>query len=137
MADISLDYNKASPTYKDLLVIDGDLVLTSDENELGTNPILQDCVQRLSFFWREWFLDNTQGLPFYQQILIKNPDLAKIDALFINVILGTPGIESLLSYSFDLNTVTRTLTVKFKANTSSGVIDWTGDVPVNGGLNNG
>ena len=53
MVDISLDLNPANiaqPGYKDLLVVDRDLALTSDANPSGTNPVLQNILQRLRFF---------------------------------------------------------------------------------------
>lgn len=127
--DLSLDLNKLSPNYRDLLVINGDLVLTSDAPNApqgATNPVLQDVLQRINFFLGEWFLDNTQGVPWFQQILVKNPDQAKIDALILNTILGTPGILTVTSYSFTPNFAQRTLTVSFSAQATSGPIDYTG-----------
>lgn len=132
MADISLDLNPASPTYKDLLVVDGDLILTADANPAGTNNIQQNILQRLSFFLGEWFLDNTQGLPYYQQILIKNPDQSKIDAIFVNSILGTPGVTQLLSYTFTPVFASRLLKVSFSALTTAGKVNYSGNVTTQG-----
>lgn len=128
MADISLDLDKASLTYKDLALFEGDLVLTQDADPNGTQPVLQDIIQRLSFFLGEWFLDNTVGIPWYQQILIKNPDQSKVDALFLNTILGTPGVLQVNSYSFLVNSANRILTVKFNALSTSGPINYTGSI---------
>lgn len=137
MVDISLDLDPAhknQPGYRDLLIINNDLVLTSDANPVGTNPILQDILQRMRFFLGEWFLDNTQGLPYFQQILIKNPDQSKIDAIFSNLILGTPGVLQLSSYSFDSNKAKRVLTVSFNCVTTSGTVSYSGTIaPVTGG----
>lgn len=143
MADIALDYNplhKGTSAYKDLLVVNGSLLLTSDAYPIGqvpvlaTNPILQDVIQSISFFLAEWFLDNTQGLPYWQQILIKNPDQSKIDAIFKNVILGRPGVQQLSQYSFSPNFVTRVLTITFRAVTTQGVVVYSGTLnPVTGG----
>lgn len=135
MADLSLDLTKQSSTQNDLLVIDGDLVLTSDANPLGTNNVLQDILTRLRFMLGEWFMDTSQGLPWFQQILVKNPDLSKIDAIFQNTILGTPGVITLISYDFDPDLSARTLEVEFKAATNGGVVDYTGTIsPVTGGF---
>lgn len=135
MVDLSLDLsNPLSSTFGDLLVIDGDLVLTSDADPRGTNPILQDIVQSIRFFLAEWFLDNTQGLPWFQQILVKNPNQSAIDAIFKNVILGRPGVLQLASYSFDSNFTNRTLNVSFSAVTTSGTVNYNGTLtPVGGG----
>lgn len=131
MVDLSLDL--ISPV-KDLLVLSGDLVLTSDANANGTNPVLQDILQRIQFFSGEWFMDNSQGIPWFQQILVKNPNQAAIDAIFKNVILGTPGVVQLSSYSFTPNLTHRTLIISFIAITTSGTVNYNGTIaPVTGG----
>lgn len=132
MADISLDLNQGSGTYKDFLIVDGDLVMTSDSDSNGTNPILQDVLQRISLFQGEWFMDNTAGVPYYQQVLIKNPDLSKIDAIILNTILDTLGILQVNSYSFTPNFAARTLKIAFKAQSTSGPIDYSGTITTGG-----
>lgn len=135
MADISLDLsNPNSATYRDLLITNGDLTLTSDANPLGTNPILQDILQRFRMFLGEWFLDNTQGVPWFQQILIKGYDQSKINAIFLNIILAVPGVLLLNSYSFTINTEFRSLVVQFNAQTTSGPINYAGSIVPVGGL---
>lgn len=130
MADISLDLaDRTSPTYKDLLVASGDLVMTSDVNEsLGTNPVLQDILQTLSFMLGEWFLDNTKGIPWFQQILVKNPNEPAIDAIIQNAILSVPGVLQLTQYSFSVNALARVLTISFRVITTSGVVVFNGAV---------
>lgn len=110
-------------TFSDLVITDGDLVLVS-----GKQAILQNILQRLRVFLGEWFLDNTIGLPYFQQILVKNPDLGKTDAIFQNVILGTPGVEQLSTYSFQADTATRVLRLAFSVETTSGTVDYSGTV---------
>lgn len=118
---IQLDLNPASQTYNDLLIQNNDLVLVD-----GLSAIKQDILQRLRFYLGEWFLDTTKGVPYFQQILIKNPDQSKIDAIFINTILNTPGVITLTAYSFDLDSVNRILNIKFTAQTTSGTVDYAG-----------
>lgn len=134
MVDLSLDLsNKQSSNFADLLVVNSDLVLTSDSDVNGTNPVLQDILQRIQYFLGEWFLDNTQGLPWFQQILVKNPNQSAIDAIFKNVILGTPGVLQLSSYNFSPNPGIRVLTVFFNAVTTSGTVNYNGTIAPVGG----
>lgn len=126
MADLSLDLNPASLTYKDLLVVSGDLILTSDAEAGGNNPVLQDVIQRLSMFLGEWFLDNTQGTPWFQQILVKNPNDGDIDGLLKNILMGTPGVEGIVSMSFQPNFAHRTLSIQFALLTTSGTVNYNG-----------
>src|SRR5882672_11274251 len=122
MADIMLDLNPISPTLNDLLIRDGDLVITPDT----LSAVRQHILQRLRIFLGEWFLNNQVGLPFFQQILIKNPDQSKIDALLRNQIQGTPGVEALNSYSFSPDFTLRVLTVSFSARCTGGTVDYEG-----------
>lgn len=133
MVDLSLDMNPSSSTYRDLLVVKGDLILTSDANPSGTNPVQQNILQRMSFFLAEWFLDNTKGLPWFQRIFVKGAKQSDIDALLSNVIMGTPGVQTLQSYSFKPNSAKRNCQVTFVAQTVSGKIDYSGTVTAQGG----
>ena len=141
MVDIALDLNPAhigTTPYRDLLVTRGDLLLTSDAyapnaQPLATNPVLQNILQRMRFFAGEWFLDNTQGLPYYQQILIKNPNQANIDALYLSVLMNTPGVSTVTQYSFSVNAALRVLSVSFSCVTTTGTVSYTGNIPVTGG----
>jgi hypothetical protein len=130
MADLSLDLNTSSLTYKDLLFLNQDLVLTNDTpsglSAGGNNPVLQDILQRLSMFLGEWFMDNTQGTPWFQQILVKSPDLAAIDAIFKNIILSTPGVMQLNGFKFTPNLSARLLSVTFSVLSTSGKINYNG-----------
>jgi hypothetical protein len=128
VADLSLQLNKGQPNYRDLLVLNNDLVFTSDQNPSGTNNVLQDILQNLNFFLGEWFLDNTIGVPWFQQILVKAPDTGAIDALIQNAILGTPGVKLLTSYSRETVPLTRGLIITFAAVTTSGTVSYTGTV---------
>lgn len=133
MADISLNLDASSMSYGDLLIVGNDLLLTADANPNGTNNILQDVIQRLRFFLGEWFLDNTFGVPWYQQILVKNPDVSKINVLILNTIAGTPGIITVSSYSFKTNFSARTFKVSFAAQTTNGPVDYSGTL-LSGGV---
>jgi hypothetical protein len=133
MVDISLDLNPASQTYNDFLIINGDLALTSDAQQGGANPVLQDILQALRTFLNEWYLDNTIGVPWFQQILVKNPDQETIDGLIRATILDRPGVLQLTSYNSTLNLAARTLTVNFTAQTTSGVVDYSGTLVAGNG----
>lgn len=124
MSDVALDLNPASSTYKDFLLQNNDLVITD-----GKQEILQHILQRLSFFFGEWFLDTTQGFPWFEQVFVKNPDQGAIDALFKDTIMDTPGVIQLNTYNFTPNMRNRTLNVSFVAMTTAGKVDYSGTTP--------
>lgn len=127
MADLSLNINT-----NDLLIVDNDLVLTTDVDPNGTNPILQDILQRMRLFLGEWFLDNSVGVPYFQQIFVKNPDMSKVEAIFIEIILSTNGVDSLIDYTFTSNNQLRQFEVSFSAQTTKGIVDYSGTL-ISGG----
>jgi hypothetical protein len=125
--DIAIDYTTpSSPTFGDITVSDGDLVVTSTQ----VLAIAQDAVQRIKTFFGEWFLNNTLGMPYFQQIFVKNPNRGDIDALYINELLGVPGVIGLNSFRQVLDDALRALSLTFSAQTTDGQVDYSGSVQV-------
>lgn len=98
--DIALDEDG------DLDVSTGDLRLLSD-----LDAVVQDVTIRLQFFRGEWFLDLDEGVPYYQEILVKNPRLTAISALFSEAILTTPMVTEVNDLALTYDTATRSLVV--------------------------
>ncbi len=89
----------------------------------GRPAILQDVTQTLQFLYGEWFLDSTKGLPYFQQVLVKAPDLNAIQGIFADAILAVNGILELLTFEFDFDAPSRLLTITFSARTTDGIIN--------------
>ena len=102
MSDIKLDLEPGSPTYGDILIENGEIVLVD-----GKEAILQDILQTLRTFLEEWFLDLSVGVPWLQQILVKNPNLNHVDALLIDAIGGVPGVDQITFFQSELDPKTR------------------------------
>lgn len=113
MSDFKLD------STGDIEVIDGIVSLTS-----GIEAKRQHLEQRLKLFFREWFLDQSRGIPYFQHIFVKNPNPVIVDAIFKTEILNTPGILKLDFFELDLNETTRELTLSFRAITIEGEINF-------------
>ncbi len=110
MIDIALD-----PITNDLVFEGFDFDLVDD-----TNQIMQNLAVRLRFFLGEWFLDVTQGLPYYQVFFTKAPNLIQVESILKNEILTTRGIVELISFIADFDSRTRIFSVKFSARSISG-----------------
>jgi hypothetical protein len=108
--DIALD-----PDTGDLLIEGGDLALLD-----GVEAISQHVAIRLQFFQGEWFLDTRVGIPYYQRVLVKNPDLNAVRFLLRAAVASTPGIGELQSFSTEYANASRTLSVEFEASTEDG-----------------
>lgn len=111
--DIGLD-----PLTGDLAFKDNDLVLVS-----GSEQLVQNLKIRLRFFLGEWFLDITKGLPFYEDILVKNPNLPDIDNIIKAQITETEDVTELLEYVSDYDPVLRTYSIQFKVRSIFGISD--------------
>lgn len=98
-----------------LLDTNGDLDMTTGLLTLveGVDAIAQHIRTRLRLFVGEWFLDTRAGTPYYEIILVKNPDMTAIAAALRKVIGETPGVISIVSYAQTVNRTTRALTVTF------------------------
>lgn len=103
---------------------DGDLLIEAGRLSLvaGRRAIAQRILQRFQVFRGEWFLDLSAGVPYRQQILVKNPDLPVIDVLIRQTITGTPGVLGLQRFLTTFDRSQRSLTVQFTAETSEGEI---------------
>lgn len=103
MSDLKLDSDTG-----DLLLVNGDLILTS-----GADAIRQHISQRLKSFAGEWFLDLDSGLPYYRDILVKNPNAPAVAGLLQEEIIKTPGVLELQDFNLNLDRATRSLKVSF------------------------
>lgn len=110
MIDIALN-----PISNDLVFSSFDLQLIDD-----TRQIMQNLAIRLRFVLGEWFLDITQGIPYYEEIFIKNPNQIQIESILKQEIVQTRGIVELISFEADFDKRRRIFSVKFSARSISG-----------------
>lgn len=89
----------------------------------GLDAIAQRLRARLRFFAGEWFLDTRLGIPYFDQILVKNPKLSVINAIFRKVLRTTPGVASVDSLSVSIsNRARREGSIDFQARLDDGLI---------------
>ena len=86
----------ANPVEGDLHLEAGQIVLL-ENSETIPNPeaVMQEVRQKLHFFKGEWFLNLIEGVPYYEEVFKKNPNIDIMRTIFREVILGTNGIESI------------------------------------------
>lgn len=77
----------------------------------GADMIAQRIGIRFKFWLGEWFLDTREGVPYIEQVLVANPDLSLIRALFRRVITSTPGVKRVESLDLSFDRAARTLVV--------------------------
>jgi len=118
MSDLALD------TDYDLSITGDDLSLTT-----GSDAVKQHLLQRFKTFFKECFLDTSAGVPYFEQIFIKNPNPNIIDSIFKKIIINTPGILQLLQFEIDYERSERELTLTFRAKSTDGIIDFSEAIP--------
>lgn len=87
-------------------------------NFLINNPeaVGQAVLTRLLLLQGQWFLDVTEGLPLFTQIIGKGT-YPLYDQAIKNRVLGTEGVVEILTYSSELNPETRKLEVAMTIST--------------------
>lgn len=81
----------------------------------GLSYTAQLTKNRLLTVLGEWKADTSRGLPWFSDIMIKNPDLSLVEGLILSCIKETPHVLDVLSITLTLDNKTRILTVTFEA----------------------
>jgi len=68
----------------------------------GVDALAQRLTTRYKFFLGEWFLDTRQGIPYFRDILVKNPDPSLIQSIFRKATLTTPGVLAIRRFGTQL-----------------------------------
>jgi hypothetical protein len=102
----------------DIAIENNTFVLTSNNSD---EEIRQRLLQALRFFLGEWFLDTTEGIPYFQTILVKGTPPDIIEAEFKSAILGVEGVASLNEFEpLEYEPATREMKVVFDVTTING-----------------
>lgn len=97
---------------------DGDLSLAS-----GRLAIVRDAAQEAAITLRnkflrvkgEWFLDSEEGIPYFELVFLKNPNLPVVRRIFEKVILSVPAILEIQEFDLSIDVATRNLRFSFRA----------------------
>lgn len=89
----------------DLILVDGNVPVSG-----GLDQRI-DCVLRT--FLGEWWLDPGQGIPYFQELFKKTPDLAVARQAFLTVIKSVPGVVEVTSLIVGFTNATGTFRVDF------------------------
>jgi hypothetical protein len=84
------------------------------------------CAQQIKMnlltFLGEWFLDVTFGVPYLEEILVKNPRMASVETIIRKHISSVPDVIRIDSLSINWDRKTRYLFVEFSCTTNLGPI---------------
>lgn len=71
---------------------------------------------RLRILLGEWFLDRSEGLPYFEQIIGRTSSIAHVRQILAQRIRDTEGVRTLDEMTLNLDAQTRVLTVTFRVN---------------------
>lgn len=97
--------------FHDLVLVDGNVTMTGDLAQR------LDCLLRT--FRGEWWLDPSIGVPWFEEVLKKNPDLQVIRQLLVSVLMSDSEVASVSRMDVELDRITRTLGVSFEVQSTS------------------
>ena len=78
-----------------------------------SDAILQTVKTRLLLHYEEWFLDLNAGIPYFQLILVNNPNLVEIESIIGREIALTDGVDRVLNIALSFRPEDRSLAVDF------------------------
>ena len=110
--DIAMNINT-----NDLVLQDGDLLLIDNAERCA-----QQILISLRFWYGEWFLNTTEGVPYLEYILIKNPNIAHVRQVLTEAIEQVEGVQSVDSMTIDFDRQGRRLAVDYAVTTNYGLI---------------
>ena len=90
----------------DLFASNNRIAVVSDADE-----VLQHIKTRLWLFLGEWFLDVTDGVPWFQEVFVKPADLREIESIIKDRVLQTPGVDELIEFDMNYDNNTRRFSI--------------------------
>ena len=102
---------------------DGDLHITDDGDIAFTDSVLQAIKIRLKWFLGEWRINTTYGMPYYDEVFIKNPSTALIEDRVRTEILSVDGVQAVESISVVIDKPTRVAAIHFTVVANDEIID--------------
>jgi len=119
MTDWELNNDPLSPDFGDLVV--GNFV---DHTVSNIDGLVQRIRIRLQVFLGEWFLDNTRGVPYFQEILEKGTSYDQISQSIKLIIAETPDVKKINSFSIkDSDIVNRKIIISFAVSSVYGDLE--------------
>lgn len=94
MFDLKLDKN-------------GDLFLDEVGDIATTDSIVQAVRIRLLWFFNEWRLGPDLGLPYFEEVLLKNPNETKIKHLIREQVMSVTGVTDVTEITISIDKRTR------------------------------
>lgn len=102
---------------------DGDIFLTADGDiSLVTSPV-QEVMIKLRWYFAEWVFDPEKGIPWFESILVKNPDIEGIKKRLIREMLDVDDVLEVPRMNICVKPESREAIINFQFRTSKDIYD--------------
>ena len=112
MFDIAMDINT-----NDIVLQDGDIMMIDNAERVA-----QQILITLRFWYGEWFLNTTDGVPYLEYILVKKPNMAHIRQILTEQIQSVEGVKAVTNMELTFDQRERHLLVEYTADTDYGLV---------------
>ncbi|SHI61668.1 hypothetical protein SAMN02745671_01163 [Anaerovibrio lipolyticus DSM 3074] len=112
MYDLAMNINT-----NDLILQDRDLMVIDNAERVAQQIVIQ-----LRFFYGEWFLDTSDGVPYFEYVLVKNPNLNHVRQVIREAIEKVPEVSKINYIKLNFDKVNRVLYVSYEVETEYGLI---------------
>ena len=100
---------------KDILLdTSGDINITAWGDISLTDSVRQAVKIRLLWFFQEWMFEPSYGVPYYETILVKNPNLERMRGIVKNEIQSVTEVQEVRNIKIDYDKPTRKARVLYE-----------------------
>lgn len=107
----------------DILMKEGDLVITQGGDIVLADSVRQAIRIRLLWFAREWRFNTDFGVPYYDEVLIKKPNLEKIKLILMREIHKVEEVMDVRNMTIAVDSESRAASVTFTVYTNQETFD--------------
>ncbi len=107
---------------KDLLLTeDGDLYLSAETGDVTiTDSVVQSIIIHLKWFLGEWRMNPDYGMPYYEDVFVKNPNTTLIKSKVRKELLSIEEVSSVEGVEVSVNNATRRASITFSVTLKDG-----------------
>jgi hypothetical protein len=102
-----------------LLTRDGDLFVNDQGDIQLTTSVRQSVIIHLQWFFSEWKFSPQFGLPYFEEVFIKNPDLQRIRRIVRDEVEKVEAVVEARNITIDLDNYTRKAIITLEVVTTS------------------
>lgn len=103
---------------KDILLDKGgDIALSASGDITLVDSPVQAVLIKIRWYFQEWVFDPEKGIPYYESVLVKKPDIEGIRKMLIRQIMEVDGVVEVTQMQISVNAASREAVVRFKFRT--------------------